>query len=667
MIKPEVIEDIINTARIEEVVGDFVRLTKRGVNHIGLCPFHNEKTPSFTVNAVKGIFKCFGCGVGGDAISFVMKHENYSYVEALRYLARKYNIEIKEEQQTPDQLKELSEREALYAVCAFAKDYFVKTLTQSEEGKSIGLSYFKERGFSLRTIEKFQLGYASEEKDAFTQHALKNGYSIGNLEKSGLSIVKENNYSSDRFRGRVIFPIHNFSGKVIGFGGRILSALKTANAAKYINSPETGIYHKSDVLYGLFFAKMAIKREDRCLLVEGYTDVISLYQTGIENVVASSGTSLTVGQIKLIRKLTDNITIVYDGDSAGIKAALRGISLVLQEGMNVRIVLLPNGEDPDSFARNNLKEDCLTYIEEHEESFIRFKANLLRKEIGNDPIKKAQLLNEIAADISLIKDLMMRSMFIQECSVLLDVSEETLTQVVNKTRVKHFYDERAKEKGLPIDQEEKQTFVETLSPDEKTMLPLPTQDREIDTIEQHILRLLINRGEDILYMRSDNYEQTKEIREMRLDQFVFDDLCNDEIVFENELYQKLFLAYADTVEQHPENAIAVLRRHEDESIRNLCIDLIDIPIQESPLWESERIKNYIRSIHNDKSKLMEDAIRSLQMLKLNKIRRLRNQKLEELKQELSEEDELILLHELRELNAWIKEMESVLGTTYREK
>ncbi len=665
MIKPEVIEDILNSARVEEVVGDFVRLTKRGVNHIGLCPFHNEKTPSFSVNAAKGIFKCFGCGVGGDSVGFIMKHENCSYVEALRYLAGKYNIEIKEEEQTPSQIKELNEREALYAVSTFAKDYFSKNLAETEEGKSLGLSYFKERGFSLKTIEKFQLGYALQEKDACTQHALKSGYSIHNLEKAGLSIVKENNYYLDRFRGRVIFPIHNFSGKVIGFGGRILSSVP--NAAKYINSPETSIYHKSDVLYGLYVAKTAIKKEDRCLLVEGYTDVISLYQSGIENVVASSGTSLTVGQIKLIRKLTDNITIIYDGDSAGIKAALRGISLILQEGMNVRIVLLPEGEDPDSFARNNTREDCLAYIEQHEESFIQFKTNLLLKDVGNDPIKKARLVNDIAGDISLIKDLIMRSVFIKECSNLLDVPEETLAQAVSKLRIKSYYDERSKEKEQPSSEEEKQLLVEAVTSHEAPLANIPLESIKIHAIERVILQLLVNRGEDIAYVRRYDQEQENELLEIRLDQFIFDDLCNDGIVFENELYRRFFEIYADIAERQHQNIVAALRQHEDENIRKLCIELTDIPMQESPLWESDRIKSYIRCIHNDESKSLEDVIRTIQMLKLVKIRSFKDKKQEELKQVLQEEDELFLLHEIRELNAKIIEMESVLGTAYRWK
>jgi len=665
MIKPNVVEDIINSARIEEVVGDFVRLTKRGANMRGLCPFHNEKTPSFSVNAAKGIFKCFGCGVGGDSVGFIMKHENCSYVEALRYLANKYNIEIKEEEQTPSQIQELNEREALYAVLTFAKDYFSKTLTKSEEGKSLGLTYFKERGFSLKTIEKFQLGYAPQEKDAFTKQALQNGYTIENLINAGLTIPKEELHF-DRFRGRVIFPIHNFSGKVVGFGGRILSAIQGVNAAKYINSPETAIYHKSDILYGLYFAKTAINREDKCLLVEGYTDVLSLYQSGIENVISSSGTSLTVGQIKQIRKLTNNITIVYDGDSAGIKAALRGISMILQEDMNVRIVLLPEGEDPDSFAKNNTKEDCLNYITEHEESFIQFKINLLLKDIGNDPIKKTQLVNDIASDISLIKDLMMRAVFIKECSTLLSVSEENLAQVVTRLRAKKYHEERAKEKQQSEKEEETQ-FVESVTPLSETSAgihePAASKQTDIQTIERLILQILVNRGEETVYDRNNTDNDIT-----RLDQYIFDNVCNDGFIFDNELYWKFFEIYADIAEKQPKNIVSVMRLHDDEQIRNLCIELLEIPILDSPNWESERIKSYIRCIYNDKSKSLEDAIRTLQNLKRLKVVLLRDKKLEELKQFIQENDvdnEMICLYEIRELDTKIKEMESVLGTAYR--
>ena len=671
MIKRETIEDILNSVRIEEVVGDFVRLNKRGVNYVGLCPFHDEKTPSFSVNAAKGIFKCFGCGVGGDAVSFVMKHENYSYVEALRYLAKKYNIEIVETEQTPDQIKEMNEREALFAVCNFAKDFFVKYLHESQEGKSLGLTYFQERQFSKTTIEKFHLGYAPQERDAFTQAALKNGYTIENLEKSGLTIVKENNYYIDRFFGRVIFPIQNFSGKVVGFGGRILSALKTATQAKYINSPETSIYHKSDVLYGLFPAKNAIKKEDKCLLVEGYTDVISLFQTGIENVAASSGTSLTIGQIKLIHKLTDNITIVYDGDSAGIKAALRGISLLLQENMNVRVVLLPENEDPDSFARNNTKEDCLAYIRENEESFIQFKAKLLLKDVGNDPIKKAELINQIAADIAMVKDLMKRSMFIKECSILLGVSEDNLVQTVSRLQTKSYIEEQAKQtQNEAVSEQERAALMEAVRVKTAAHLQQQTSKKlSIDDIERKLLFLLVNFGEKTVWLRSQDDENPVE---MRLDQFIFNDLYAENLIFENNLYKHFLELYADIAEQYGQNAASVLRHHQTDAIRNLCIDLTDIDADneedsgELSLWES-KWKIYIRTIYNNSGILLEEAIRVLQMLRLEKVRRLKSQAMERLRTPADEDDEVLLLNEITLLTNKIVEIEAVLGTAYRAR
>ena len=666
MIKREVIEDILNTVRIEEVVGDFVRLTKRGTNYIGLCPFHDEKTPSFSVSPAKGIFKCFGCGAGGDAISFVMKHENYSYVEALRYLAKKYNIEIVETEQTPEQIRELSERDALFAVTNFAKDFYVKYLHEIEEGKSLGLTYFQERGFSKSTIDKFQLGYAPQDRTIFTQTALQNGYTMDNLEKSGLTVVKENDYHVDRFYGRVIFPIQNFSGKVVGFGGRILSALKTATQAKYINSPETGIYHKSDVLYGLFPAKNAIKKEDKCLLVEGYTDVISLFQTGIENVVSSSGTSLTVGQIKLIHKLTDNITIIYDSDSAGINAALRGISLLLQENMKVRVVLLPENEDPDSFARNHTKEDCLAYIHEHEESFIQFKTKLLLKDVGNDPIKKAGVINQIAGDIALIKDLVMRAMFIKECCILLDVSEENLVQAVSRLQTKSYFEEQAKKsQGETASEEEKAVFLDAVK--EKRTSHLQQQNTKkltLNDIELALLHLLVNFGEEPVWIRGEEDEHAKPSPvQMRLDQFIFNDLYGEGLFFENNLHRHFFEVYADVAEKHPQNIVSVLRQHPTEAVRNLCIDLIEMTQECSPLWES-KMKNYIRSIYNDPGKLLESAIRILQLFRLEKIKCLKNAAMERLRSADEESEEWLLL-EIKSLTDKIVEIESVLGTALR--
>ncbi|MGL5620176.1 MAG: DNA primase, partial [Tannerellaceae bacterium] len=412
MIDQITIDKILDAANIVDVVSEFVTLRKRGINMVGLCPFHSDKTPSFYVSPSKNICKCFACGEGGTAVHFIMKHEQLSYVEALKFLAKKYNIEVQERELSESERKAQSIRESLLIVNTYAQQYFSKVLHQHPEGKSIGLSYFKERGFKDEIIEKFQLGYSLEQKDAFYQEAIKAGYKKEYLEQTGLIIAKEDGYVADRFRGRVMFPVHTLSGKVVAFGGRVLR--KDEKTAKYVNSPESEIYHKSRELYGLFFAKQAIVKSDRCFLVEGYTDVISMHQSGIENVVASSGTALTHGQIKLIHRFTNNITVIYDGDAAGIKAALRGIDLLLEEGINVKVVLLPEGEDPDSFSRKQSAASFIQYIEDNQSDFIRFKTNLLIGEAGNDPIKRSRLISDIVQSVAVIPDNIARSVYIRE-------------------------------------------------------------------------------------------------------------------------------------------------------------------------------------------------------------------------------------------------------------
>ncbi|MBM3437254.1 MAG: DNA primase, partial [Bacteroidetes bacterium] len=435
MITRDTVQTILETARIEEVVGDFVNLRKRGVNLLGLCPFHNEKTPSFTVSPVKGIYKCFGCGKAGNSVNFVMEHEHYTYPEALRFLAKKYNIEIEEAEQTPEQIQEINEKESLYAVTAFAQKFFTEQLLQTEEGKSVGLTYFKDRDFRVNTIELFQLGYSPDAWEAFTKTALKNGFNMGYLTRSGLTIEKDGKHF-DRFSARVIFPIHNLSGRVIGFGGRILK--KDDKKAKYINSPESDIYNKSQVLYGIYFARNSIIKKNNCLLVEGYTDMISLFQAGFENVVASSGTSLTTDQIRLIKRYTPNITILYDGDEAGLKASFRGIDMILEQGMNVKIVVFPEGDDPDSFVRNHRTIEVEEFLAAEANDFIRFKTNILLREAQGDPIKKAELIKDIVQSISQIPDQIIRSVYVKECSVMMEMAEQTLMNEMNKLLRKKF-------------------------------------------------------------------------------------------------------------------------------------------------------------------------------------------------------------------------------------
>src|SRR5690554_7273072 len=433
MIDHYTIERIQDAAQIAEVVSDFVTLRRRGVNMVGLCPFHDDRSPSFYVSPAKNICKCFSCGEGSSPIHFVMKHEQMSYYEALKYLASKYNIEIVEKELTNEEKKQQSDRESMFILNEFACNYFVKTLHSNPEGKSVGLTYFKERGIREDIIKKFQLGYSLEERNAFTVEAQKAGYNIDFLLKTGLSLGGENNRPVvDRFRGRVLFPVHSISGKVVAFGGRILK--KVENVGKYVNSPESDIYSKSKELYGIYFAKSAMVKQDKCFLVEGYTDVLSMHQAGIENVVASSGTALTHAQIRMIHRFTDNITVLYDGDTAGINAALRGIDLLLEEGLNVKVVLLPKGEDPDSFARKQNAESFNKFIEDNEVDFIRFKTQLLLDETKDDPIKRAGLISNIVESIALIPDGIKRSVYMKSSASLLEINEKLLIQEVNKIR-----------------------------------------------------------------------------------------------------------------------------------------------------------------------------------------------------------------------------------------
>ncbi len=429
VIDPLTIERILDASPIVEVISDFVTLKRRGVNYLGICPFHNEKTPSFTVSPSKGIFKCFGCGKGGNVVNFIMEHEGLAYPEAMKYLARKAHIEVTEREETAEEKQQKDERESMLIVTGYAKSYFARYVWEEHEGRSVGLSYFRERGMRDDTIRKFELGYCPDGRSVFTDAALKEGYRMEFLEKTGLTIRRDD-WVRDRFAGRVMFPVHSVAGRVIAFGGRTLKS--EPDTAKYLNSPESEIYHKSRVVYGIFQAKREIARTDKCFLVEGYTDVLSLHQAGIENVVASSGTALTSDQIRLIRRFTSNITILYDGDEAGVKASLRGIDLVLEEGMNVKVLLLPDGEDPDSFARAHGSSEFLAYIKENETDFIRFKTRLLLKAAGNDPIARSRLINEVIRSVAVIPDSVTRAVYIRETAVLLNVEEALLYSEVRK-------------------------------------------------------------------------------------------------------------------------------------------------------------------------------------------------------------------------------------------
>ena len=568
MIKPDTVEAIIETARIEEVVGDFVTLKRRGSSLIGLCPFHNERTPSFNVSPARGIFKCFGCGKGGNAVNFVMEHEHYSYPEALRYIAKKYNIAIEEEEQTPEQAAAGSERESLYNVSGYAQKFFSEQLFGQEQGKAIGLSYFHEREFSDETIRKFQLGYCTDKWDDFTLSAIRDGYSYDVLEKSGLSISKDGRHY-DRFRDRVMFPIHNLSGRVIGFGGRILTSDKTK--PKYVNSPESEIYNKSKVLYGIYYARTAIAAADNCFLVEGYTDVISLHQAGIANVVASSGTSLTNDQIKQIRRFTPNITILYDGDPAGIKASFRGIDMILEQGMNVKIVLFPDGEDPDSFARKHRTAEVLEFIGKSASDFIGFKIDLLLGEIGNDPLKRVSVLKEFITSISLIPDQLTRLAYVKESHEKLGLSEQAILNELNKTlRYKH-----TQKAAHPQEKEELGAETETLT----------SQRIELDTSttlvhEKEILRLLLLYGNrTIPFVYTPKGKLQPETLLITVANYIVRDLQNNEITFDDKIYQAVFTAFTLAVESGAAIDHAGFLNHADAEIARCANDLVSTPYE----------------------------------------------------------------------------------------
>ncbi len=544
MIRKDTIDKIFETARIEEVVGDFVSLKKRGVNLIGLCPFHNEKTPSFNVNPARNIFKCFGCGKGGTAVNFLMEHEHCSYPDALRQLAKKYNIEIEEDIATPEQAILRDEKESMLVLNAFAQKYFSENLFENEEGKAIGMAYFKERGFTAEVIKKFQLGYSSGDWDAFTNAAVHNGFRKEYLVKTGLSVAKESSDAKDssegneklfdRFRGRIMFPVHNLSGRVIAFGGRILK--KGDKTAKYINSPESEVYHKSNVLYGIYFAKSSIVKHDSCYLVEGYTDVISLHQAGIENVVASSGTALTVEQIRLIGRYTKNITILYDGDPAGIKASMRGIDLVLEEGLNVKVVLFPDGDDPDSYSRKHSSSEVYDFITSNAKDFVVFKTGLLLDDVKNDPVRKAGLIREVVETIAKIPDQIIRATYVKHCSSLMDISEQVLLTELNKMRRSQL------KKELPPDDIE-ELLPEVLKADQAF------NEASEELLEREIIRILLNYGNYELKF----YDETevpgspeKKVTTehvIKLSEFIINEIERDQLV----ILDKIFLHFFDEI------------------------------------------------------------------------------------------------------------------------
>lgn len=640
MIDQATIDRIMDAARIEEVVGEFVTLRKRGVNYTGLCPFHDERTPSFSVSPSKGICKCFSCGKGGNVVHFIMEHEQLSFHEALKWLAAKYHIDIVERELTAAEQKAQSDRESLFILNEFARDYYVRILHEHIDGKSLGLGYFRERGFREDIIRKFQLGFSLDNKDAFTRDALGKGYNKTYLVKSGLSLEGDTGELRDRYRARVMFPVHTLSGKVVAFGGRILK--KDEKTAKYINSPESEIYHKSNELYGIYFAKQAIAKHDRCYLVEGYTDVLSMHQAGIENVVASSGTALTHGQIRMIHRFTDNVTVLYDGDAAGIKASLKGINLLLEEGLNIRVLLLPDGEDPDSFAKKHSATEFNDYLKANETDFIRFKTDILLKDAGNDPVTRAHLIQDIVESIALIADEITRTVYITECSRQLGIREQLLQKEVDKKRIQAVQEQSRRGAGssrsgriqgeaaspLPpvgarpyesVPSEPPPGFIPDLpsvSPD--FQIPLgPEQTREdqaassnrariLDALEANLLRYVVRYGNQPIFSKE---TQEAGLPEMTVAGFICQELKTDDIVLENPLYSRMLIEAETHLSEPNFKPERYFLNHPDSQVSLAAASMIIDP------YELSKIHSRHQPVSDDAERLDEIIPRVLLELK----------------------------------------------------
>ena len=635
MIAHDTVQQILETARIEDVVGDYVNLKRRGVNMLGLCPFHNEKTPSFTVSPAKNIFKCFGCGKGGNPVQFLMEHENCSFPEALRSLAAKYGIKIEEKELTPEERKAQQLKDSLYIVNEYAKKFYADQMFLTPIGKSVGRGYFKERGFNDATLQKFGLGFAPEGKDIFTQKAVQAGYNIELLRSLGLTTK----YDSDFFRGRVMFTIHNLSGKPIAFAGRILQ--KNVKAPKYINSPETQIYVKNKVLYGAYFAKQAIRKQDECLLVEGYTDVISLHQAGIENVVASSGTSLTVGQIQLIKRYTPNIKILYDGDPAGIKAALRGLDLVLAQDMNVRVVLLPEGEDPDSLVQRLGSTAFEEYINDKAQDFILFKTNLLIEDAANDPIKKAGLVKDIVASIAKVPDPIKRAFYVKECATLMELDENILVSEANRVVAGNVKREQLRrDRPRPNTQGDGRPSppMEVIG-GEGAIAPKPKQKKQSTTgdefQEKDIIRIIIASGNEIF-----DEEENISVAEYVLSNI--EDVLDN---FDNTLYQEVAKDAFQRLVDKQSLDLNYFLMHSNEKIKQLALNVTTSPFEYSPGWDEKEL--YLRSQKKPELNFTEDSVQSLMRFKYRKLIRMCEDNQKRLK-EIKDPEELMTLLQVQQ-------------------
>lgn len=639
MISPNTIQQITNRIDIIDVVGEFVKLKKRGTNYLGLCPFHGEKTPSFTVSPAKEIYKCFGCGKSGNTITFLMEHEKYSYVEALKWLAERYNIPVEETQKTAEQVQQIQIADSLYAINNFAQKFFTEQLFHTEEGMQIAHSYLKERGFRDEIIQKFQIGYNPESRDTLTKALLANQFNPELLPKTGL-VANRNNELTDNYRNRIIFPIHNNSGKIIGFGARVIG--KSDRGPKYINTPENEIYVKSKILYGSYFARTAIDRSNECLLVEGYTDVVSLHQAGIENVVASGGTSLTVDQLRLIKKYTDNLTIIYDGDSAGIKAALRGLDLALEESLNVRLVLIPDNEDPDSYVNKVGAKTFNEFISANKKDFILFQLEVLLKEAGNDVSKKSNIVNQIAESLSRIskaEDFTKQQDYIKQCAALLRIDETGFTNLVNKYK----RDKIAKEeKKLPFNEA---AFIEadsaqTIPPEYDDTATLLQQD---DLFEKNVLRVLLDHG-----LKPFNETHT-------IAAYIFQEM--EHFQFDNPVCSKILEYYKDWYNKGMEPSAKTMLYHEDESIRDVIVNLSMTPYELSQRWDD--VMEGMKILEKDTS--VSDAITSMNYFKLRKIKKMFEQNQRDMEHAPFEEQlKLIELH--KQLKEFERDITNQLGT-----
>lgn len=654
MILPQTIAAIKDAARIEEVVGDYVSLKRAGSNFKGVCPFHDERTPSFMVSPAKGIYKCFGCSKAGDSVRFIMDHDRLSYTDALKVLANKYGIVVEERELTETEKAEQTERDSLFIANEFARNWYVDQLWNSEDGKIIGYSYFKERGFTDETIKKFQLGFAPESRHQFGTAAREKGYNPEYLQKLGLEKLNDKGEAYDYFRDRVMFPIHNISGKVLGFGGRVLK--KNEKTAKYLNSPESEIYNKSKTLYGIYFAKQEIIKLDRVFLVEGYTDVISLFQNGIRNVVASSGTALTDQQIKTLRRFTFNVTILYDGDLAGIKASFRGINMFLEAGMNVKVLLFPEGEDPDSFAQKTPTEELEKYLSDNAEDFIAFKTRVLLKDAGNDPIKKASLIKDLVQSISLIPDNIVRSVYVKECARLMEMDEETIVLEMNRLRQSAV---RKELQGPSISEQQAPQDIPSIDPsidieetfsENKTLVDIPE--------EREIIRYILQHGSKSAHYVGYDADGNEEKATYKVGQLIITEIDNDGFEFENAHYQKLYTEYKKIVsDPFNSNVEKYFLNHTDPDLVEVTINLTQIKYALSENWAKFEIYTV-----KEEDRMFKSVMKTLYTLKLRRVdRKIETIKLELNNTEISDDK---LLELMSELKLWIdtkKELSEVLN------